>query len=697
MNKILKTILLILIAVAGVSMPAFASYFPFNTNVNMNIGIGTSTPQGAFVVMNGNVGIGTWVPGALLDVNGNMKIVANTGAAITLTNSGASIATIGSNNENQLVLSSATITYGTLIGSGYATTTLPPTNGLAVQGNIGIGSLTPGQALDVNGTVRMGGLTLTGNGAANGNVLVGNSVGVGTWMPASTLAAGSNYWLLNGGAGNVGINTIYAVGIGTSFVGGTGEAALSVMNGNVGIGTWAPSTLLQLKGSSQNFYVNNIGNVGIGSISPQDSLDVVGNIDSSDFVNALGISIGGNNGVEFGGTTSIAQISANLVVPYKIQFETGGGAFGMTFWNDNSLGIGTTSPTGALEVEGGNVGIGTWAPGGLLDVKGTARMTGFVLTGNGAANGNVLVGNGVGVGTWMPASSLSASSSNYWLLNGGAGNVGINTGYAVGIGTSFVGGTGEAAFAVMNGNVGIGTWLPGALLQVGTGANWLQFATNGQLTVNNNGIVIADGSSFAGGDTYFITGTTSSNWEQSNGGAGVNAITVSYNTATATNVGINTDVPMGALEIEGGNVGIGTTKISTAGLTIMNGNVGIGTWVPGSTLQVNNTFTFQNENNIGSQAGAFTVNWAQGNKQKVTLTGSGAHTATFTAPTSGVSNLMLKVVQSGASNTVTWPAAVKWPSASTPTLTTVSGQEDLMNCYYDGADYLCTAALNYTP
>lgn len=174
--------------------------------------------------------------------------------------------------------------------------------------------------------------------------------------------------------------------------------------------------------------------------------------------------------------------------------------------------------------------------------------------------------------------------------------------------------------------------------------------------------------------------------------------------AVVGNIGIGTGInskfitvaaPSGGMLVEG-SVGIGTTT-PVGGLAVMNGNVGIGTWVPGSNLQVNNTFSFQSENNIGSQGGAFTVNWLTGNKQKVTLTGSTSHTATFTAPTSGVSNLMLKVVQGSASNTVTWPAAVKWPSASTPALTTINGQEDLVNCYWDGADYLCTAALNYTP
>ena len=39
-------------------------------------------------------------------------------------------------------------------------------------------------------------------------------------------------------------------------------------------------------------------------------------------------------------------------------------------------------------------------------------------------------------------------------------------------------------------------------------------------------------------------------------------------------------------ETGNGNVGIGTTLLTTAALTVMNGNVGIGTWVPGNELGV---------------------------------------------------------------------------------------------------------------
>ncbi len=525
-----------------------------NSLSELQITLNNSSGRSIFLAQGGNsgligtVGINQQNPGAVLDVDA-LTDTANIfdltsgsgveGDLLTVTSSGnIGVGTINPVSKLAVV---GNIGIGAGINSPYVTTS-PPNGGMIVQGNIGVGSLRPGQILDVQGTVRTTGLTLTGNGAANGNVLVGNSVGIGTWMPASTLgaASGTNYWLLNGG-GNVGINTTQAVGIGTSFVGGTGEATLSVMNGNVGIGTWVPSDLLQVgkyKSTASGFEVDSNGNVGIGTIITNNAPLVImnGNVGIGTWAptytlesktgdwhigNFANLWIDSGSTINFGPEGSVVpQITGSFLTPTNfLGLSIDGTANSLVIDGSGNIGIGTDTPIGGFLITNGNVGIGTWTamggqlivrgpgnvgigsawPGKTLDINGTARMTGFTLTGNGAANGNVLVGNSVGIGTWMPASTLGvtgASGTNFWLND--TGNIGISTAYAVGIGTisqvnklNILGNIGIGTFSydpymktaapnggmIIAGNVGIGSFLPAGTLDV----------EGGTAAVNTNG------------------------------------------------------------------------------------------------------------------------------------------------------------------------------------------------------------------
>lgn len=94
---------------------------------------------------------------------------------------------------------------------------------------------------------------------------------------------------------------------------------------------------------------------------------------------------------------------------------------------------------------------------------------------------------------------------------------------------------------------------------------------------------------------------------------------------------------------------------------------------------------------VTSSGGTGTVDWTSGNKHARTQTANG--TLTFTAP-GGPCNLVLKVLNSGASRTITWPATVKWPAGLTPT-PSASGKYDIYSFFYDGTNYYGAAALNY--
>jgi len=745
---------------------------------NGNVGIGTTiTNAGAALsVMNGNVGIGTWVPATPLHI-------LTTGAEIarftTNDSSGATTAFVHFYDGNPIVevggirnAGGGSSSYAMQLFTASRPLYFTPSagyNSIFSTGNVGISSTAPGQALDVTGTVRA--TAFIGNGSA----LTG--IGGMQWTTSNF----NDVYLPN--SGNVGIGTTIT----------NSGAALSVMNGNVGIGTWVPKATLDVEGtvSTANFggavtggstgtFATSVKGGGstlaAGTLAfnlPYLTLSTNGNTTN----NGIVYSFSSGSEVATSGTTSIFQVGGsaaptsgsatgtiigyNLIpvenwtsgasnpgsyegmrvnvtqtaVPagpnYLLRLGTGGATFASLFdvQSNGNVGIGTFVPNGKLIVTGGNVGIGTLNPGQTLDVTGTVRATAFI-------------GNGAGL-TGISASQWTTTNTNDVYLPS-PGNVGI--------GTTFT--SSGAALTVMNGDVGIGTWVPSVLLDVGTGQVKATIfrspifsdqastvtqsfyaggtyqggevdSTGGNATTNpgilqfrtgilGNSAPQAEAARFDANGNLGIGTVSPVSRLNVNGSVGIgtsltNGSYLNGNSAPSGglivqgNVGFGTYAPTGALEVEG-NVGIGTAFVNGAGegaLTVMNGNVGIGTWVPGASLQVNNTMTFQSEycnNSCSAVSSTFTVNWNNGNKQKVIL-GAAGLTMNFTAPSSGVTNLLLKIVQDGTgSRTITtWPAAVKWPSGSTPTLTTTASQEDVVTCYWDGTDYLCTAALNYTP
>lgn len=111
------------------------------------------------------------------------------------------------------------------------------------------------------------------------------------------------------------------------------------------------------------------------------------------------------------------------------------------------------------------------------------------------------------------------------------------------------------------------------------------------------------------------------------------------------------------------------------------------------SLKVTEHAYFGSEVDNGNSGAADTIDWGAGNKQKSTLTGN--CTFTFTAP-DGPCNLVLKLVQDGTgSRTVTWPASVKWPAGTAPTLTTDAAAVDIITFYFDGTSYFGAALLGF--
>lgn len=104
------------------------------------------------------------------------------------------------------------------------------------------------------------------------------------------------------------------------------------------------------------------------------------------------------------------------------------------------------------------------------------------------------------------------------------------------------------------------------------------------------------------------------------------------------------------------------------------------TWA--ESQQFGKSAYFDAEVDNGNSGTSKTITWANGNKQRVTLTGN--CTFTFTAP-SGPTSLILRCIGDGSVRTITWPSNVEWGDAGAPTMTGTSGKWTLIALYYDAA------------
>lgn len=79
---------------------------------------------------------------------------------------------------------------------------------------------------------------------------------------------------------------------------------------------------------------------------------------------------------------------------------------------------------------------------------------------------------------------------------------------------------------------------------------------------------------------------------------------------------------------------------------------------------------------------AITLNLANGTVQIITLTGN--CTYTFPTATSGKSFMLLQKQDATGGRSVTWPASVKWPGGTAPTITSTASKGDKFVFTADG-------------
>lgn len=187
-------------------------------------------------------------------VDGDTWVVGNTGLGVT--------------PINRLDVSGATA-----IGSAYAGIETPPTNGLIVEGSIGVGVIAPINKVDVEGSVAIGSAYSGTETAPTDGLIVEGQFGLGVVVPINKMDVEG------------------AVAIGSAYSGTeTAPAEGLIVEGAVGIGQPTPLNKVDIEGnvvigaaySGTNTAPTNgllvEGTTGIGTTTPQSKLDVEGNV-----------------------------------------------------------------------------------------------------------------------------------------------------------------------------------------------------------------------------------------------------------------------------------------------------------------------------------------------------------------------------------------------------------------------------------
>ncbi|GIW70312.1 MAG: hypothetical protein KatS3mg101_1059 [Patescibacteria group bacterium] len=135
----------------------------------------------------------------------------------------------------------------------------------------------------------------------------------------------------------------------------------------------------------------------------------------------------------------------------------------------------------------------------------------------------------------------------------------------------------------------------------------------------------------------------------------------------------------------------GSGDDANVGLKLNTKGTGLIESVKGHKFDTEAVFDAEYDN--GNSGASATINWTNGNKQKLTLTGNA--TLTFTNP-SGACNLILKLVQDATGGrSPTFPSSVKWVGGSAPTWSTAANAVDIVALYFDGTNYYAQAGIGF--
>ena len=406
----------------------------------------------------GNLGIGTTSPGALLEVAGVIKSSSTSRVQADTFNNSA--------NTANIIYRSGT---STIVGNN--------ANALVVLdgGSIGIGTTSPSYKLDVTGDASFNGSGSSGYVYIRGNSGLGGST---TPQYRSGMIFG---WNRSNGYGES--NIIF-----------TDAGAGS--NVRLAIQFWNNTTLYDYVS------VNSSGNVGIGSTGPINRLQVVPSTSGGSSSNASedAAYFGGNELGGVGGYTGI-RLGGFGTSGYGTYIRSVKTTSYGNYWNEAiTFSVTRTNTSSTVDevmriTSGGNVGIGTTSPINTFHVVGQSvfdNNSSNINIKNTWSSGNHDI-NFIGGSTSGGSANNTAARIRCLATAPGGAATGDLT-FTVNSGDTFV----DALYIQEDGNVGIGTLSPGYKLEVITPDN---SAISVRATSASHGILIG-GAAFSTSNAY---------------------------------------------------------------------------------------------------------------------------------------------------------------------------------------------------
>ncbi|MEK7209544.1 MAG: hypothetical protein AAB670_01320, partial [Patescibacteria group bacterium] len=258
--------------------------------------------------------------------------------------------------------------------------------------------------------------------------------------------------------------------------------------------------------------------------------------------------------------------------------------------------VGNTTITGNLTVSGSSswgvgLGIGTTTPGGALVVKGAGLFDGFVSANYFTSTSSLTswIMGSLGIGTTTPGARLGIEGDG--LFKGGLYiQATTTTSSLIATSTLEVRGASGNDLVVFDGNVGIGTTTPGNLFSVHGNANIQNnlivegdSVFKGTFKFKNNATTTADGGIDA-------AGLASSQGLTLTGGEAIISGTLNVdgtgNSYIMGNLGLGEDSPLAALQVVGdlmlGRAGTGVTQ--SGDISAFGGDINLGYGFASSTL-----------------------------------------------------------------------------------------------------------------